>query len=143
MKAKSILLIGLLLAGSLMTDLLAQTHLQTLVKKCESMENVDMDIIRQRDPQTKEFYNSVVTVRIKDNAALMQEFLDAFKADENEAVNIVERKQNGKIVPSLYRFDKVSYTLSRRDDANGAVTVLGRGAPPANVDENGEIIIGG
>ncbi|MDR0995346.1 MAG: DUF5024 domain-containing protein, partial [Tannerella sp.] len=75
---KCALLAALLLLGSLSADLSAQTHLTALMKKCESLSNVDMSIIRKRDPQTKELYNAVVTVSIKNNAPLMQEFLAAF-----------------------------------------------------------------
>jgi hypothetical protein len=44
----------ILIVGSLSIDASAQTTLKALVKKCESIESVDMDIIRNRNSETKQ-----------------------------------------------------------------------------------------
>ena len=54
MKTRNLILTAaLLLAGSWAGDLLAQANLNALMKKCESMEKVSVDVIYDKDRKTK------------------------------------------------------------------------------------------
>jgi hypothetical protein len=123
MKTKHfITVLALLVAGGFAIDASAQTHLKALVKKCESIESVDMNIVRHRNSETKELKRTITSILIKDNEALVNEFMAAFKADEGDATQIIEHKRKGETTPSFYRFEKVNYSFSLKDKANASVT---------------------
>lgn len=107
MKTRNLILTAtLLLAGSWTGDLLAQTNLNALMKKCESMEKVNVDVIYDKDRKTKKPVKEVITITFsrKDNPKLLDEFLDAFRKDKEAAYKVMESKIDGKVMPSFYRF---------------------------------------
>ncbi len=107
MKTKNLILTAaLLMAGSWAGDLLAQTNLNALMKKCESMEKVNVDVIYDKDRKTKKPVKEVITITFsrKDNPKLLDEFLDAFRKDKEAAYKVMESKIDGKVMPSFYRF---------------------------------------
>lgn len=107
MKTRNLILTAtLLLAGSWAGDLLAQTNLNALIKKCESMEKVNVDVIYDKDRKTKKPVKEVITITFsrKDNPKLLDEFLDAFRKDKEAAYKVMESKIDGKVMPSFYRF---------------------------------------
>ena len=55
-----ILTAALLMTGSLAGDLLAQANLNALMKKCESMEKVNVDVIYDKDRKTKKPVKEVI-----------------------------------------------------------------------------------
>lgn len=101
-----ILTAALLMTGSLAGDLLAQANLNALMKKCESMEKVNVDVIYDKDRKTKMPVKEVITITFsrKDNPKLLDEFLDAFRKDKESAYKVMESKIDGKVMPSFYRF---------------------------------------
>lgn len=101
-----ILTAALLMAGSWAGDLLAQANLNVLMKKCESMEKVNVDVIYDKDRKTKKPVKEVITITFsrKDNPKLLDEFLDAFRKDKESAYKVMESKIDGKVMPSFYRF---------------------------------------
>jgi lipopolysaccharide export LptBFGC system permease protein LptF len=114
----------LLIAGNFTLNASAQTHIEALVKKCESMESVDMNVIRNRNRETKKLERSITTVIIKDNEALVNEFIAAFKADEGDVIQVIENKSSGKLMPSQYIFEGVHYHFFMKDKANATVSEI-------------------
>ena len=107
MKTRNLILtVTLLMAGSWASNLMAQTNLNALMKKCESMEKVNVDVIYDKDRKTKKPVKEVITVTFsrKDNPKLLDEFLDAFRKDKEAAYKVMESKIDGKVMPSFYRF---------------------------------------
>ena len=119
MKTKKIILsMALLIAGASAGELMAQEHLNALMKKCESLDNVSVEVIYNKDPKTKKPEKNVVSVTFyrQENAKLLNDFLDAFKKDREAAYRVMEEKINGKVTPSLYRFSgagdtDITYTV--------------------------------
>lgn len=119
MKTKKIILsMALLIAGASAGELVAQEHLNALMKKCESLDNVSVEVIYNKDPKTKKPEKNVVSVTFyrQENAKLLNDFLDAFKKDREVAYRVMEEKINGKVTPSLYRFSgagdtDITYTV--------------------------------
>ena len=119
MKIKNVLAIAILLIiVGINSDLMAQTALRALVKKCESAENVEMNIVRQKDKETLNVQRSIISIKITSNKALVDEFIAAFEKDEPSAYEVICSKRNGKIIPQFYRFKGVSFSFSY-DSANG------------------------
>lgn len=107
MKTRNFILTAvLLMVGSLAGDLLAQANLNALMKKCESMEKVNVDVIYDKDRKTKKPVKEVITITFsrKDNPKLLDEFLDAFRKDKEAAYKVMESKIDDKVMPSFYRF---------------------------------------
>lgn len=107
MKTRNFILTAvLLMVGSLAGDLLAQANLNALMKKCESMEKVNVDVIYDKDRKTKKPVKEVITITFsrKDNPKLLDEFFDAFRKDKESAYKVMESKIDGKVMPSFYRF---------------------------------------
>lgn len=130
MKTKNLVLVMTLLfvAGSI-GSLQAQEHLSALMKKCESMDKVDIQVLYEKDPKTKKPEKNIVTVtfRAQDHPKLHNDFLDAFRKDRESAYKVIENKQNGKIVPSFYRFiqgkNDVSYSFNFTGDMRDRVQI--------------------
>lgn len=84
----------------------AQTNLNALMKRCESIDKVDVEVVSTRNTKTKKLEKSIVTVTFStlDCKGLNGEFLEAFKKDKEDASRVMESKVNGKLVPSCYIF---------------------------------------
>ncbi|MDH6534433.1 DUF5024 domain-containing protein [Parabacteroides sp. 52] len=118
MKTKHFLLIALLLiTGSVCSEIYGQTHIKALVKKCETMDNVELSRVRDRDP-AKNRQRTVTSIMFKNNEELLDLFIEAAKKDEADATQIIESKVNGKMVPSFYRFGNTSFSISQKKDGN-------------------------
>ncbi|MCL1938586.1 MAG: DUF5024 domain-containing protein [Candidatus Azobacteroides sp.] len=125
MKTKNVFVAVLLLVmGSFSMKIVAQENLAAMVKKCESIESVDMNIVRQKNPHTKKTESIITSVTIRSNPALVSEFLTAFRKDEDNAYQVVENKQGGKIVPSFCQFKGVSYAFTMQGEGNATVTEI-------------------
>jgi hypothetical protein len=116
----------LLLTGSLATDLYAQETLKALVKKCENMENVDVDVIRRRNKETKKLEQVITEVSFSNNQALVNEIIAAFDKDKEMADQEIEEKSNGKIKELFYRFGGDTYSFSQDDGGRGSITLIER-----------------
>ena len=125
MKTKNLFVAMLLLImGSFSMKIVAQENLAAMVKKCETIESVDVNIVRQKNPQTKKTESVITSITIRSNPDLVGEFLVAFGKDERKANQTVERRQGGKTIPSFYQFDGVSYTFSMQGEGNATVTEI-------------------
>ncbi|MDR0962514.1 MAG: DUF5024 domain-containing protein [Mediterranea sp.] len=122
---------------SLPTEVHAQETLKILIQKCETMDDVDINIIRRKDKKTGELEHSAVTITIKDNKPLCEEFEKAFRKDSESAEQeIISRK--GKIVSSIFcRFGDVSYSYSQSSAGNATVSVIHKSTRMFNFDWEG------
>jgi hypothetical protein len=112
-KKRWIAVITLLLAGGVGMKSAAQESIDALVKKCDSLENVEINIVRNRHPETKELTRSIVNITIPaSNQALIDDFLAAFHKEREQAKTEMENRNAGKTVSLFYRFDKKSYSFS-------------------------------
>ena len=108
MKAKVLSLAILLAVTSLGSSAYAQERIMAWFKK---LENVDMNVVRERKNGT--LVTTIITVTIKDNEPLVDEFLAAVKAEEANIITIIESTKEGKLVPSLIEFADVTFTFNR------------------------------
>lgn len=125
-----ILTAALLGATSLAGDLLAQTNLIALMKRCETMEKIDVDVVSNKDRKTRRPVKEVITISFskKDHPKLLDEFIDAFRKDKEAAYKVMESKVNGKVIPSYYRFavgtSDISFSLdgaNEEPEGNGGI----------------------
>lgn len=125
---KTILAMAVLLIGSITMSLQAQESLNALFKKCESMDNVNINVIYDKNRETKKTEKIIKTIGFKNNPQLVNEFLAAFNKDKEAAYQVIEEKKKGKIMPSFYRFAKgkgdVSFTFSMSDENEVSVTMI-------------------
>jgi hypothetical protein len=125
MKTRNLIVAAiLLLTGSLATDLYAQETLKALMKKCENMENVDVDVVRSRNKETKKLERVVTEISFKNNQTLVNEIIAAFEKDREMADKEIEEKSNGKIKELFYRFGDNSYSFTQRDNGGGSISVI-------------------
>ncbi|MDR1676473.1 MAG: DUF5024 domain-containing protein [Tannerella sp.] len=105
---------ALLLAGGAWMEPAAQETIDALVKKCESLDKVKVNIVRNRDPETKEVTRSIVSILIplQSHQALIDGFVAAFQKEKENAEQELENRENGKLISLFYRFEKKSYSLS-------------------------------
>lgn len=125
MKTKVLFLVIFLCAVSgYINNISAQETLKALVVRCETMDEVSVSIVHQRDRETKQTTQIVKSLKFTDNKSLKDEFLAAFDKDKDEAIQVIEKKKDGKIVPSYYQFAdgdfNVSYTIKVSEDGLGA-----------------------
>lgn len=129
MKTKSLFIL-FLFTGCFSMGAYAQKNIMALVKKCETIESVDMNVIRKRNKDTKKLEEGIVTVKIKSNPSLIDEFIDAFKKDENDATEVIENKKNGKLTPQLYKFDNLIITFNFKDNGNATISIINEKVSP-------------
>ncbi|MDR2042431.1 MAG: DUF5024 domain-containing protein [Tannerella sp.] len=117
----------LLLVGGAWMGLAAQETIDALVKKCESLNDVNVSIMRNRDPETKEITKSIVTIVIpaQSNQALIDGFVAAFQKEKENAEQEIENRKDGKMVNLFYRFKKKTYSLTiDHDEKNVVVSII-------------------
>ena len=112
MKTKVWIMALLLIVSGFSMKLVAQENLNALVKKCETMPSVNMNIIRKQNTKTKKLELKIIDIDIKEDQALINEFLEAFKKDEANAIQAIEDKKAGKTTSLFYKFENVSYDFS-------------------------------
>jgi hypothetical protein len=139
MKKSSRILIGALFClGLITTEAGAQEAVKALLKKCESMENLDINIIRSRDKETGEVRNSVTSIRIESNPALVKEFQDAFQSDYQKNNEVADQelitRRGGKIVNLMLRYGNIHYQFSvdEKKDGDASVSVIERSKKDKN-----------
>lgn len=114
----------IVIAGCFSATVSAQENLNALMKKCEAMDDVSLNVVQQRDPKTKKINQIIRTVKFSNKKALVDDFLKAFQTDKNEAVQAIESKKYGKMVPSYYQFiensKQISYSFRMSEDGTGA-----------------------
>lgn len=125
MKAKSFIVVAIILvAGSFSSEVFAQEALKALVKKCENMENVNINVVRNKNKETREMERVITNINFDGNQALVNEFIAAFEKDRGMADQEIENKSNGKITNMFYKFGNVSYSFSQNDEGGASVSVM-------------------
>jgi len=122
MKTKVWIMALLLIVSGFSMKLVAQENLNALVKKCETMPSVNMNIIRKKNTETKKLETKLINITINENPALVTEFLDAFKKDEANVLQSIEDKGAGKTNSLFYRFENVTYSFSPGEN-EGCATI--------------------
>lgn len=115
---KNVFIIMLLFVMSIFSmELVAQENLNALVKKCETMSTVDVNVMSTKNPETKELLREIFSINIKENPSLVNEFIAAFKKDEINALKVIEDKKGGKLSSLFYQFENATYSfqLGERD----------------------------
>ena len=102
----------LFIMGSFSMELVAQDNLNALVKKCETMSSVNLNVIRERNEKTKKLETSVITISFESNKALVSEFLDAFRKDMENARQVIENKSAKGEYSLFFQFENVSFSIS-------------------------------
>jgi site-specific DNA-adenine methylase len=92
----------LFIVSSFSMKLSAQENLNALVKKCETMESVFINVVRTKNPQTKKIEKEIISINICKNPTLINEFVAAFKKDEEKATKVIESKNGGRTISLLY-----------------------------------------
>jgi hypothetical protein len=133
MKTKSKVIVALaLIVASFATGANAQESvIKALVKKCETMESVDVNTIRSRDRETKELTKELISISIKSNPALVKEFQDAFQnayekefsKNKDAAEQEIITRRGGKIVNLVYKFGNISYHFSTKNEGDASVMI--------------------
>ena len=89
------------------------------------MDTIDMNVIYNKNRETKKTEKIIKTVTFSNDQKLLDEFVAAFEKDKNAAYKIIDDKKSGKLLPSFYRFGSgktdISYSLSV--SKSGKVTV--------------------
>ena len=127
--------VAAIVAGSFLINISAQDALKAIAKKCETLENVDVSVVRNRNKETKKVEMYIMSVNIKNNEsvkkeivkendALKKEILAAFEKDRINADQEVEDRKNGKIRELLLRFGSSSYTFSESHSGNFSFSVI-------------------
>jgi len=125
MKKNVWIMMLLFIVSSFSMEIFAQENLNALVKKCETLPSVNMSIIRERNSQTNKLEPKIISIDIKDNKALINEFLDAFKKDEDKVVKVIENKNEGGGTNLFYRFENVSYSIDYgKEEGVASVSVI-------------------
>ena len=128
MKAKNMMLVLVLLfTGVAGNSIQAQEALNALVKKCESMEKVDINVIYNRNKETKKVEKCIKSIGFTD-PQLMNEFLAAFEKEKENAYQVIDNKVNGKMMPSFYRFSvgksEISYSFTASKNGRVDITYI-------------------
>ena len=111
------------LTGSLFVNLSAQEALRAIVKKCETMDNIECNIVKARDEKTKKVTQYIVSFKFSKNEALKKEILAAFEKDKESANRENIRKKDG-LIDITYFFSNGHYSF--REDKNGDMTFTAR-----------------
>ncbi|MDR3062002.1 MAG: DUF5024 domain-containing protein [Dysgonamonadaceae bacterium] len=114
MKLRNVLFITIILiVGCLSNDLMAQDALKAMIKKCESLDNVEMSVVRKKNKETLKVEQSITTITINvSNKALIDEFIAACEKDEPSAYEVIYSKKKGKVIPQFFRFKNVNFSFS-------------------------------
>ncbi len=94
-----------LLLGAVSENVWAQTALNAIMTKCESMDNVDIQKIVNKDSETRKVIQIVTDVTFQENQALVDEIVAAFNKDKEETIQQIDSKKNGRMLPEYYIFD--------------------------------------
>ena len=113
MKTRNLMVAVLLTAGSFTMSSFAQDNIKALIQKCENMDDVEANIIRNKDGKKHSFRTSI-ELTLNYTPALEKELVDAFHKDEDKATRVMESKKGGKMTDMMYEFEngKVRYTFN-------------------------------
>ena len=143
---------AILLAGNVVNVAIAQDNIKALIKKIETMDVIDANIVRNKDTtsNTNSTYTttekstdkstsvtisrnvpiqtprSIINITIKYTPALEKELVAAFRKDQDKAINEVEQRKEGKTTHILYKFEDSEYSFTVKDDIISIQATEGR-----------------
>lgn len=112
------------IAGCFSTELVAQEAIKALVKRCETMNNVDVNIVRRKNKDSKELNRSIINISFNNNEALVQEIVAAFNKDRNAADEEMENRSNGKVNNLTLRFGQTRYSFTQSNNGDASISVI-------------------
>ena len=142
MKTRNLMVAVLLTAGSFTMSSFAQENIKALIQKCENMDNVELNIVRNKGTSqgtqasslmssmlldSKEIgfisffrpgmvVRSITTVTLKSTPAFEKELVAAFHKDREKAIQEIEQKKDGKITHMHYQFENGDYSFTVKND---------------------------
>jgi len=150
MKTRNLMIAAVFLtAGSFTMESLAQENIKALFKKCENMDVIDANIVRNKssnsnvisitysnpisDPSRTDTRNtlnrspqSIINMRLKYTPELEKELVAAFRKDQEKATQEVEQRKDGKVTRMLYQFDGSEYSFTIVNDTINIQATEGR-----------------
>ena len=149
---RSALIATLVFFGYFTSALFAQESIKAVIQKCEQKKSVEMTYIINKDPETKKVLSNITTVKIKDDPALVKEFVSAFEKDKDKAYSVSGSIKNGVSTPSNYKFSSgkesyISCTMSvSNNNADASISYRESPNKPGNAFSvtfmNGELLDG-
>lgn len=134
MKAKSFLFVAFFfIFAAFSNHVVAQENLNALIKKCETMDDVDISIVHQRDRKTMKTTQIIKSVSIKNKKSLVDDFIKAFELDRDKAYQAIDNKKKGRMLPSFYQFSdgsrsiSYSFSVSGTNGENASISVIQKG----------------
>ena len=123
---KNVWMITLLfIVSSFSMKLVAEESLDALIKKCETMESVDMNVARTRNPETKEIIRETINIKFCKNPALLDEFVAVFKKNMDKAITANENRKGGQTFSMYFRFEEgKTYSLTLEEEGCVSISVI-------------------
>jgi len=118
MKTKrNVLLAIVLIIGTFCNFTYAQSHIDAVIKKCETLESIEMNVVKNKREGNNEEH---ISIRISNNPKLVEEFLNAFNKDgANADQSTTRRKDNREFIE--YRFNKSVYSITVQNKKDARV----------------------
>ena len=118
-------ILTIMLLSANVLPMMAQKNISKLVEELEKRNDVEISMVTNRNPQTREITNKVKTIYVKDEA-LFDKFVKAFEKDEEytrTAIKDSKRKNGILVVDYNFKFEdeegNYTYTLSSSSKTKG------------------------
>lgn len=118
-------ILTVLLLSTSVLPMMAQKNISKLVEELEKRDDVEISMVTNRNPQTREITNKVKTIYVKDES-LFDKFVKAFEEDEEytrTAIKDSKRKNGILVVDYTFKFENeegnYTYTLSSSSMTKG------------------------
>ena len=118
-------ILTIMLLSANVLPMMAQKNISKLVEELEKRNDVEISMVTNRNPQTREITNKVKTIYVKDEA-LFDKFVKAFEKDEEytrTAIKDSKRKNGILVVDYNFKFEdeegNYTYTLSSSSRTKG------------------------
>jgi len=114
----------IIIAGSFFMNISAQDALKAVAAKCESMENVNISVVRNRNRETRKVDKYIMSITFEKNESLKKEILEAFEKERGNADKEIEDRRNGRIREMMLRFGTSSYSVSEHQNGRFSFSVI-------------------
>lgn len=118
-------ILTIMLLSTSVLPMMAQKNISKLVEELEKRDDVEISLVTNRNPQTREITNKVKTIYVKDEI-LFDKFVKAFEKDEEytrTAIKDSKRKNGILVVDYNFKFENeegnYTYTLSSSSKTKG------------------------
>ena len=122
-------ILTIMLLSANVLPMMAQKNISKLVEELEKRNDVEISMVTNRNPQTREITNKVKTIYVKDEA-LFDKFVKAFEKDEEytrTAIKDSKRKNGILVVDYNFKFEDdegtYTYTLISSSKTKGTVDI--------------------